>query len=169
MTVPGISLELADDKDWNYVLDCLVEAYYADLGSPDSSPKPRDQVLKEMRYYLDPHARDGLKNRLLRRGKKPPHEAFIARDERGERAGCLLLGVNLGAGARTAWVYLVYVEPRHRGRGVAKWMMAWAEKWAKEKGMNAIMLKVSAGNRAAINVYESAGLVPDKVWMKKRL
>jgi ribosomal protein S18 acetylase RimI-like enzyme len=47
--------------------------------------------------------------------------------------------------------------PEHRGKGVAKELMALITHWAKEQGTTAMMLEVKTDNLQAIGLYESLG------------
>lgn len=60
-------------------------------------------------------------------------------------------------GAAEADVLTVGVVPEHRGKGIAKALMALITDWASEKGSTAMMLEVKTDNLEAIVLYESLG------------
>ena len=60
-------------------------------------------------------------------------------------------------GAVEADILTVGVVPEHRGKGVAKELMALITDWAKDQGSTAMMLEVKTDNREAIGLYESLG------------
>ena len=60
-------------------------------------------------------------------------------------------------GATEADILTVGVVPEHRGKGVAKELMALITHWAKEQGTTAMMLEVKTDNLQAIGLYESLG------------
>ena len=60
-------------------------------------------------------------------------------------------------GATEADILTVGVVPEHRGKGVAKALMALITNWAKEQGTTAMMLEVKTDNLQAIGLYESLG------------
>ena len=60
-------------------------------------------------------------------------------------------------GAAEADILTVGVVPEHRGKGIAKALMALITNWAKEQGTTAMMLEVKTDNREAIGLYESLG------------
>ena len=60
-------------------------------------------------------------------------------------------------GAAEADILTVGVVPEHRGKGVAKALMALIANWAKEQGTTAMMLEVKTDNLQAIGLYESLG------------
>jgi ribosomal protein S18 acetylase RimI-like enzyme len=60
-------------------------------------------------------------------------------------------------GARRARLYSLAVDPRHRRSGVAKRLLAAAERRAAERGMAAITMEVGVGNRTAANLYRTTG------------
>lgn len=51
----------------------------------------------------------------------------------------------------------VYVDPRHRRRGVARTLTRAAEELAAERGFHRLLVGVSADNHPARDLYESAG------------
>ena len=60
-------------------------------------------------------------------------------------------------GAAEADVLTVGVVPSHRGRGVARQLMALITDWARLQGSTAMMLEVKVDNLEAIGLYESLG------------
>jgi ribosomal-protein-alanine N-acetyltransferase len=60
-------------------------------------------------------------------------------------------------GAAEADILTVGVVPEHRGKGVAKALMALITDWAKEQGTTSMMLEVKTDNLEAIGLYESLG------------
>jgi [ribosomal protein S18]-alanine N-acetyltransferase len=60
-------------------------------------------------------------------------------------------------GGAEADVLTVGVVPTHRGKGIAKTLMALITDWAKEQGSIAMMLEVKVDNIEAIGLYESLG------------
>jgi len=60
-------------------------------------------------------------------------------------------------GAAEADILTVGVVPEHRGKGVAKALMALITDWAKAQGKTAMMLEVKVDNSEAIGLYESLG------------
>jgi ribosomal-protein-alanine N-acetyltransferase len=60
-------------------------------------------------------------------------------------------------GAAEADILTVGVVPEHRGKGIAKALMALITDWAKVQGSTAMMLEVKVDNAEAIGLYESLG------------
>ena len=60
-------------------------------------------------------------------------------------------------GAAEADILTVGVVPEHRGKGVAKALMALITSWANSQGSTAMMLEVKTDNTDAIGLYESLG------------
>ena len=58
-------------------------------------------------------------------------------------------------GHAEADILTVGVVPQHRGKGVAKALMALITDWAKAQGSTAMMLEVKIDNAEAIGLYES--------------
>ncbi|MEY2951431.1 MAG: hypothetical protein RL622_508 [Actinomycetota bacterium] len=60
-------------------------------------------------------------------------------------------------GAAVADILTVGVVPEHRGKGIAKALMAQITDWAKSQGTTAMMLEVKVDNVEAIGLYQSLG------------
>ena len=60
-------------------------------------------------------------------------------------------------GATEADILTVGVVPDHRGKGIAKALMALITDWAKAQGSTAMMLEVKTDNIEAISLYKSLG------------
>jgi ribosomal-protein-alanine N-acetyltransferase len=60
-------------------------------------------------------------------------------------------------GGAEADVLTVGVVPAHRGKGIAKTLMAMITDWSKQQGSIAMMLEVKVDNHDAIGLYESLG------------
>lgn len=72
-----------------------------------------------------------------------------------ELAGfCMLRGFDAGY-ARPS--FGVFVSEAHSGRGLARHALNWTLKWAQERQVTSIMLKVERDNLRAHHIYESAG------------
>ena len=61
------------------------------------------------------------------------------------------------AGGVEADILTVGVVPEHRGKGIAKALMALITDWAKTQGSTAMMLEVKTDNLEAIGLYEALG------------
>lgn len=84
---------------------------------------------------------------------------------------CLWLGTAIDQvyGDRYAHIFLLYVLPEHRRRGIGKALMLQAEAWAVERGDRQIGLQVFQSNQAALNLYGNLGFEAQSVWMVKLL
>jgi ribosomal-protein-alanine N-acetyltransferase len=60
-------------------------------------------------------------------------------------------------GGAEADVLTVGVAPTHRGKGIARKLMATITDWAGQQGSTAMMLEVKIDNLEAIGLYESLG------------
>ena len=60
-------------------------------------------------------------------------------------------------GGGEADVLTVGVVPSHRGKGIARHLMALITDWADKQGSTAMMLEVKVDNAEAIGLYESLG------------
>jgi ribosomal protein S18 acetylase RimI-like enzyme len=84
---------------------------------------------------------------------------------------CLWVGnsVDQATGDRHAHIFLLYVLPDHRRRGIGSQLMRHVEQWAAKRGDRQIGLQVFNCNQAALNLYTSRGYEPQSIWMVKQL
>ena len=84
---------------------------------------------------------------------------------------CLWLGTAIDQvrGDRHANIFLLYVAPDHRRRGLASILLHTAETWAKERGDRQITLQVFEFNEPAIRLYEKQGYRVQSLVMQKPL
>jgi ribosomal protein S18 acetylase RimI-like enzyme len=87
------------------------------------------------------------------------------------KVGCLWLGnaVDQVKGDRHAHVFLLYILPEHRRRGLGSALMRHAEEWAKARGDRQIGLQVFQSNQPALNLYQHLGYETQSLWMSKPL
>jgi [ribosomal protein S18]-alanine N-acetyltransferase len=84
----------------------------------------------------------------------PTRHFVVAVDEAESIIG--YAGVFAPGGAE-ADVLTVGVVPTHRGKGIARQLMAMITDWSKQQGSIAMMLEVKVDNSDAIGLYESLG------------
>lgn len=86
-------------------------------------------------------------------------------------AGCLWLteAIDQRSGHKQAYVFLLYVAPNHRQKGIGTALMQHAQQWAKQKGYGHISLQVFEHNRAAMKLYEKLGYQSEAKWMSLEL
>ncbi|CAN2181720.1 RimI Acetyltransferases [Candidatus Nanopelagicaceae bacterium] len=84
----------------------------------------------------------------------PTRHFVVAADESQKIVG--YAGV-FAPGQAEADILTVGVVPQHRGKGIARALMALITDWAKAQGSIAMMLEVKIDNPEAIGLYESLG------------
>lgn len=84
---------------------------------------------------------------------------------------CLWAGnaIDQITGDRIAHIFLLYVAPEHRRKGIAKALMTLGETWAIDKGLGAIGLQVFQTNDSALNLYNQLGYQTQSLSMVKPL
>jgi GNAT superfamily N-acetyltransferase len=88
----------------------------------------------------------------------PGLSVFVLEDEEaGEPIGNLALGERDVNGRKVMFVYDVVVDERHRGRGLGREAMLFAEEESRRRGIERIELNVFGGNDVARNLYRSLG------------
>lgn len=70
---------------------------------------------------------------------------------------------------RHTHIFLLYVKPEHRRRGIGKALMAYVENWASARGDRQISLQVFESNTAALNLYQRLGYIPQSLWLVKQV
>ncbi|MGB8700565.1 MAG: GNAT family N-acetyltransferase [Thermosynechococcaceae cyanobacterium] len=96
---------------------------------------------------------------------------FVETAELTQLIGCLWLGhaIDQGTGDRYAHIFLLYVEPSHRRRGLGRALMQQAETWALVHGSPSIGLHVVGQSTAARSLYGQLGYIPQATFMQKNL
>jgi ribosomal protein S18 acetylase RimI-like enzyme len=84
---------------------------------------------------------------------------------------CLWLGNGIDQvdGQRYTHIFLLYVKPEHRRRGIGSALMARAQQWAISRHDRAIGLQVFATNQPALNLYAGLGFQTQSLLMMKPL
>ncbi|NJK38910.1 MAG: GNAT family N-acetyltransferase [Oscillatoriales cyanobacterium RM2_1_1] len=84
---------------------------------------------------------------------------------------CLWLGnaVDQVEGDLMAHIFLLYVDPQHRRRGIASELMHHAEQWAEQRGDQKISLQVFCQNQTALNLYRKLGYQVQALTLHKSL
>ncbi|MEL6139818.1 MAG: GNAT family N-acetyltransferase [Cyanobacteria bacterium J06628_6] len=92
-------------------------------------------------------------------------------DEPTDPVGCLWLSeaVDQRTGETQAYIFLVYVTPAHRRRGIGTALMRQAHQWASKNGYGSVSLQVFESNRAALALYQKLGYESQAVWLTKAL
>ncbi len=91
---------------------------------------------------------------------------FLVATRDGELAGSAMFGYD----GHRGWVNYLAVDPAHRGRGIARALMARGEEMLVAMGCPKLNLQVRSDNTAAIAVYRRLGYtVDDVVGLGKRL
>jgi ribosomal protein S18 acetylase RimI-like enzyme len=105
--------------------------------------------------------------RLLTNGLDTPGHFIYAIVDGGEPAGILWLAERSDDLGRNLFVYGVEVDPGHRGRGLGRAAMEFAEAEARRRGLPKVALNVFGGNDAARRLYLSLGYTETAVHMEK--
>jgi GNAT superfamily N-acetyltransferase len=80
------------------------------------------------------------------------NDLFAVEDD-GEQVGFLWVGERELQGRRVLWIWDVFVEREHRGRGLGRRAMQLAEEEARRRGLDRIELNVFGGNEVARSLY----------------
>ena len=84
---------------------------------------------------------------------------------------CLWVGnaIDQVEGNRHAHIFILYVVPEHRRRGIGTALMQYVENWAIQRGDRQIGLQVFQSNKPALNLYNQLGYQTQSLWMVKFL
>jgi GNAT superfamily N-acetyltransferase len=94
---------------------------------------------------------------------------LYAVDDDGEQVGFLWVGERELQGRRVLWIWDVFVEEEHRGRGLGRRAMELAEEEARRRGLDRIELNVFGGNEVARSLYRSLDYDEVAVMMGKEV
>ena len=95
----------------------------------------------------------------------------VSQSTRNTQVACLWMGsaIDQVSGDRYTHIFLLYVSPEHRRRGIAKALMNQAQNWAKARGDRQIGLQVFPDNQPALTLYQSLGFHAHSLVMLKPL
>ncbi len=84
---------------------------------------------------------------------------------------CLWVGnaIDQVTGNRHAHIFLLYVLPEYRRRGIGTALMKYVENWAIQRGDRQLGLQVFQSNQPALNLYHQLGYQTQSLWMVKSL
>jgi ribosomal protein S18 acetylase RimI-like enzyme len=104
-------------------------------------------------------------------GQTPLWWGSANRGDNQSAIACLWMGTAIDqvTGDRTAHIFLLYVRPEHRRRGIGAALIRQAETWARNRGDRAIGLQVFAQNEPALNLYRKLGYRTQSLSLTKSL
>jgi RimJ/RimL family protein N-acetyltransferase len=101
------------------------------------------------------------------------HVRFIVAEHDGELVGCGFARIDNAKPylehSRQAYLGLMYVDPRYRGRSINGSIVELLKQWCRTQGVTELRLEVYDGNSVAIGAYEKAGFVKHMIEMRVRL
>jgi ribosomal protein S18 acetylase RimI-like enzyme len=71
------------------------------------------------------------------------------------------------SGQRHGHIFMLYVEPSHRRRGIATALIEQAQQWGQARGDRRLGLQVFSHNQGAIALYEKLGFAPRALLLHK--
>lgn len=116
-----------------------------------------DRVITDYETLDD--AEDGVRSRLaatLPKGMETPHHHFYSIQLKDKKVGWVWL--NIKKAEKLAFLYYIFIEKDHRGRGIGKEVMRLIFDEAKTLGASVLWLNVMEHNPAAKRLYESVGM-----------
>ncbi|MEO0455639.1 MAG: GNAT family N-acetyltransferase [Cyanobacteria bacterium P01_A01_bin.114] len=160
-SVPGYRLRQGSDLDHLKLLDCM-QCAYRELGATrfDQLEATVRQTLSEATQLWWVESDDAPAR---------PRVGFV--NAVPGSVGCLWLGsaIDQSTGQRQAYVFLVYIAPEHRRRGLGTALMQYGQSWAQRQGYQQVGLQVFERNQSALNLYQKLGYQPQAIWMVKEL
>jgi len=70
-------------------------------------------------------------------------------------------------GDRHGHIFMLYVDPDHRRRGIATALLSQAQQWGQQRGDKRLGLQVFTHNPEAIALYEKMGFTPRALLLEK--
>ncbi len=128
-----------------------------------SAERAFDPTLKagEVRYY-------DIQNMI-----SAEHVRFIVAERGGELVAAdspaSMMPRPIYSTPKQAYLGLMYVDPRYRGRSVNGGIVELLKQWCRGKGATELRLEVYNGNSAAIGAYEKAGFSKHMIEMRLSL
>ncbi|MFM1843016.1 MAG: hypothetical protein RLZZ490_1755 [Cyanobacteriota bacterium] len=72
------------------------------------------------------------------------------------------------SGERYGHIFMLYVDPDHRRRGIATALLNQAQQWGEQRGDKRLGLQVFTHNQGAIALYEKLGFAPRALLLEKQ-
>jgi ribosomal protein S18 acetylase RimI-like enzyme len=89
----------------------------------------------------------------IARARREPNAAVLV----GCKGADIVASVLVGHDGHRGWVYYVAVDPLHRHRSYGGVIMAAAEDWLRQRGIEKLQLMIRPDNRQVQAFYESLG------------
>lgn len=139
-------------------MEHTVREYTADLIKLGHEPdKARAEAARDVATYF-PHG-----------APLPGHHLQEIRDDADGVVGYLWLGPSTTGAVEDWWVWDVFVDEKHRGKGHARQALQRGEEFAVSHGATRIGLSVFGFNTAAKALYDSLGYSTTSIKMSKEL
>ena len=137
------------------------------IRSADESDIPSLILLAEQ--FIPGEANNKKRLEVLKRVlKNPDYELFVAELKEG------IVGfidrwiiLDFTHGARLSYIHTLYVNSKHRRKGVASKLIQRVMKNAKNMGVSEIHVTTRFDNKSAINLYRKYGLVKEHMQLEK--
>jgi ribosomal protein S18 acetylase RimI-like enzyme len=71
-------------------------------------------------------------------------------------------------GDRHGHIFMLYVDPNHRRKGIATALLNQAQQWGQQRGDTRLGLQVFTHNPEAIALYEKLGFMPKALLLEKK-
>lgn len=151
LLLPGYYLRSGTGRDRDQLVDFMARTYRESYPQADLSHLPQtvDQFWSEVTPFW-----------FVEAASRPQ-----------EPLGCLWLGtaVDQVKGDRHTHLFLLYVDPSQRRRGIGTALMRHGEVWAREQGDRQMGLQVFQTNQPALRFYQALGYQTQALWMVKPL
>jgi ribosomal protein S18 acetylase RimI-like enzyme len=125
------------------------------LGDLDTLTRLAEDFHAEDGHVLDEGGRRALA--AIAGGEALARAWLLELEGRAAGYGVLTLGFSVEYGGRDGFIDDLYLTPEARGRGLGRQAMAFLEAKARELGVRALHLEVSAENARALALYGRSG------------
>lgn len=106
----------------------------------------------------------------LRQATRAPAQRLWVLDEGGGVCGFVWATlISTMVDDCVGYIKNIYVAPQWRGQGYGQQLLATAEQWFRQQGVNQAVLDASVDNEAARTLYERMGYQVTRLRMEKRL
>ena len=99
-----------------------------------------------------------------------PHIELIVAEINGELFGCGYARIETAEHflqhERHAYLGFMYVEPKHRGKGINKVIVEALREWSLSQNITELRLEVYYNNIPALNAYEKVGFIKHIIEMR---
>jgi len=154
----GYLLRVAVPDHYAFAMRCMEDSVLASVDDMEASEQ--DDWMNDFRSLVS----------ITFDGAGMPNELFVLEFEQNP-VGILWMGLGKDQFTcrDTGYLLGIHIQDSHRGKGLGKELMDFAERWCDEKKLETLTLNVSVHNQWAKRLYENQGFEAHSTVMRRKI